>query len=291
MISKSLKQISLVILAFCPTKAVFAQNFIKDYRHFLVEVANHPTQKRIRLIDTSIKRLSLTISRFEKENKHSFFNTDTIVMIDFYGIESGSSSEIIWNRNASCYYEYTYEKEHWKVVNQKFIVKTNASDFVKSFDPEFRLLVESEDTTDYRKYAFKHRVLDGEWVSPVLAVKSGRQWKFIPFEGMAMDCYNSFAKKDDTNHLSTIINNLSKQHFGFDIDSANVAFGSDSSKYKKQPSYPIILLNNKLINYSQLETIPVYRIKAISIWSKNSHNTAIPNGISTESGIIALTTD
>ncbi len=259
----------------------------------MIEITSHPTKKRIALIDTTIKRLSLTINRFEKENKHSFFNTDTVFMVHFQGAEHGSVSQIIWNRSASCYYDYDYDLEQGKVVNQKFSIKTDASDFVKSFDPEFRIIVESGDTADYRKYAYKHRVFDGEWVSSVIAIKTGLKWKFTTFKGVgwAMDCYNSFAKTDHPTKLNTIINDLSKQHFGFNIDSANAAYLNDTSKFKKPPPCPVILLNDKVISYDQLEPIQAYRVKAISIWDKNSHNSAIPNGISSEFGVIVIVTD
>ncbi len=92
-------------------------------------------------------------------------------------------------------------------------------------------------------------------------------------------------------NINTIINNLSKERFGFDIDSANVAYRSDTSKFKKQPSYPVTLLNNKVVNYDQLKSIELYRIKAINIWGKNSHNPAVPTGVSSEFGIIVITTD
>lgn len=259
----------------------------------MIGITSHPTKKGIAQIDTTIKRLLLTINRFEKENKHSFFNTDTVFMVHFQGAEHASLSEIIWNRNASCYYDYDFDMERGKVFNQKFSIKTDASDLIKSFNPEFRVFVESGDTAGYRKYAYEHRVYDGAWVSSIIAIKKGQKWKFITFKGAgwAMDCFYSPPKKDAPSNLRAVINSLSKERLGFDIDSASTAYIKDSSKYKKQPSYPVILLDDKVINYQKLESIEVYRIKAISVWTKNSHNPAIPNGINSEFGIIAISTD
>ncbi len=123
----------------------------------------------------------MSVDSNEKVNRKSFFKSDTIYMIDFLAAETGFSSQIIWDKNSSCFYDYSYEMVDWKKINEKIEIRTDASDILKSFDMEFRKLIEFGDTLGYHKYADKHKVFDGEWVSPVRAIKEERPLEIYLF--------------------------------------------------------------------------------------------------------------
>ena len=161
-----------------------SQDFYKDYRNYLKNVKhNDVAPKRKGVIDTAMKRLRLTIGRNEKERKKSFFTTDTIFMVGFQAAETGFLSEIIWNRKTSCYFHHSYQTTHSKIVNRKLEIESNGSDMLKSFNYDFRHAIETVDTSGYNKYADSHSVFDGEWLSPIVAIKTNNHWKFISFKG------------------------------------------------------------------------------------------------------------
>jgi len=173
----------LVAMSIGLSQPLSAQDFFKDYRNYLNKETGKVTARRKALIDSSIHRLRITTDRFKTENGRSFFATDTVYFVSFLEAETSFSSEIIWTKNASCYYRYSYQMVHWKKINQKLEVLTNAAAILKSFNKSFRRVIEAGDTSAYRNYADTHKVFDGEWVSPVMAVKDNGHWKFLVFNG------------------------------------------------------------------------------------------------------------
>jgi hypothetical protein len=159
-----------------------AQDFYSDYRKYLMGNGNKD-KKRIISINTSIRRLKLTINRFEHDSGKSFFLPDTIFIIDFQGAETGFTPKIIWTKEACCYYSYSYELTNWKKTNKKFTINTHAFDILNSFNRDFRDAIEKIDTAAYTKYAVSHKVFDGEWVFPVVAIKKDRHWQFVSLKG------------------------------------------------------------------------------------------------------------
>jgi len=158
----------------------YSQNFFKDYRNKLLKYPE-TNQTQITSLDLSIKRLKLMTGQFKKKNRYSFFSTDTVYLINFKAAETGFTSAIIWNRKASCYYHYSYETKSQKMVNPKLDVKLNAKDILSSFNQIFKRSIETGDTLAYHIYADKHKVFDGEWVEPIMAVKKGSHWVLTNF--------------------------------------------------------------------------------------------------------------
>jgi len=183
MVPTFLKRLILIFAFFVGVKnIVIAQSFYKDYRTYLLNIGHHSAKQK-KLIDTSVKRMRLTIDSFQKATKLSFFTVDTIFVVNFIAAETSFSSEIIWHRNASCFYQYNFEMDHWKIFNRKLDIKTDASDILKSFNNEFRRTIETGDTAGYHKFADKHKVFDGQWVDPIMAIKANNHWNFIVFKG------------------------------------------------------------------------------------------------------------
>ncbi|HVS91539.1 MAG TPA: hypothetical protein VHE59_05875 [Mucilaginibacter sp.] len=178
-----MKSKQIIILAFLCiglSNLSRAQDFYKDYRKYLIGNGK-ATKKRVSLIDTSIKRLRLTINHFKHDKKKSFFLTDTIFMVNFQGVETGALSMIIWTKHTCCFYRYTYGLANWKKINEKFTINTSAFDILKSFNKAFRDAIEKGDTSAYHKYADTHGVLDGQWITSVITIKKNGRWQFLRF--------------------------------------------------------------------------------------------------------------
>jgi len=155
-----------------------AQDFIHDYTQFLLNnryLVNESTRKSVM---TSVDRLQSTLDRFETEQGQPFLIGDTVYMINFYAMETGFPSQIIWNGRESCYYQYTFSVVHWKVVNQKLTIETDASKDITGFKPFFKQYVLNADTSSYSSYAKAHMVFDGSSVSFTRAIRVGQHWIF-----------------------------------------------------------------------------------------------------------------
>jgi len=101
-------------------------------------------------------------------------SADTVHIITFYGAETASISEIFWNNLGSCYYT--------KQPNQKLEIMLNVSNILKSFNHDFLNSIESIDTAAYHVYEDTHRVFDGEYVGPIVAIRKSNHWEFIGFK-------------------------------------------------------------------------------------------------------------
>lgn len=165
------------------TKASIAQDFYKDYKRFLIKSDNHKSRHQKADIDSTIIRLQKVTDRYQKVNKRSFFQTDTIFIIHLRNAENGFTRHYIWNRQAACYYRYEFEMKNWKILKSILVVNTNAQAEIDSFNKEFIKIIETGDTTGYLHYTEKHWVLDGSWVSPYIAIRENGRWRFALFEG------------------------------------------------------------------------------------------------------------
>ncbi|OCX53505.1 hypothetical protein BEL04_04180 [Mucilaginibacter sp. PPCGB 2223] len=172
-----------------------AQDFMKDYKAYLMKNRHLKDTSAKMYIDSSISRLSRTLKQFEVEKKRKFL-ADTIYMIKMYGMESGEPSLIIWDVNGSCYYHYSSSLENWKVVNKKLKIITDASNMIKSIDPEFKSIVMAGDIEALKKYDSRHQVLDGEGITFTRAIRRKQKWIFTSGGSKSgMYIYNSFDKQ------------------------------------------------------------------------------------------------
>jgi|SRR6185312_5865528 len=154
--------------------SAYGQDFYKDYKSYLMSTKPVNSKPR-KQVDSLVKWMRMTILKSKQESKIDLLGADTIYIVSLYGVENASKSKIIWSRLGSCYYR--------KEVRQKPEVTANASEILKSFNNGFRESIEKGDTAAYHKYADTHKVFDGEWVTPVMAIKKGNHWFFTVFKG------------------------------------------------------------------------------------------------------------
>jgi len=172
-----------ILLLFGLGNVLSAQDFYKAYTAYLDSVMRKHKGSYKKSIETSIKRLQRATARYEKEKNRPFFTSDTVYLVDFFGAETSFESAIIWNKYASCYYGDTMHFANRKMAEQKLEIRADASEILLSFNNEFRQSIETGDTSRYLKYADQHKVFDGQWVSPLMAIRTDDKWYFIPFRG------------------------------------------------------------------------------------------------------------
>jgi hypothetical protein len=178
----------IVLLAFI-SNTTNAQAFFNDYNKYLLskqEKVNDTTRKYIK---ASVDRLQITLDRFETAEGHPFFSTDTVFIIDFFGMETGFPSQIIWNGVESCYYRYTFSMAHWKVIHKKLFTEIDASKRIDHFKPFFKKWVMNFDTLCFSKYAHEHIVFDGSAISFTRAVKMANHWMFSSSNSYTAEIY------------------------------------------------------------------------------------------------------
>jgi hypothetical protein len=168
-----------------------SEDFVRDYTQFALNNRYLKNESTRQAVITEADRLQLTLDRFETEQGHPFIVGDTVYLIDFYEMETGFPSRVIWNGRESCYYNYRFSLVHWKVVHQKLSIETDASKQLDSYKPIFRQWVIQADTSAFTKYAthIEHTVLDGSSISFTRAVKVGRHWTFIRSNAYQTDIY------------------------------------------------------------------------------------------------------
>jgi len=172
---KSLFLILAMILGLL--KVSQAQDFYRDYKDYLLRSSSKSAKpfKHLKRTDSIIKWTRLIIDKNRERNEIDLLSSDTIHIVVFYGAETASISEIVWNKLGSCYYT--------RQVKQKPEITLDASDILKSFNHDFRTAVENIDTAAYHVYADTHKVYDGEYVGPMVAIKKATHWIFIGLKG------------------------------------------------------------------------------------------------------------
>lgn len=165
-----------------------AQNFIKDYKQYLIENTKNGHKAR-KSINASVQRLDSTLTRFQMEKGHQFLTGDTLYMVTLNQIETGFSSKLLWNKTGCCYYYHSFSMVNRKVVNQNLEIKTDGSEILKSFGPDFKKWVETADTAGYINYAKKHRVFDGSIIGFTRAIKTSNHWVFVSSKSYATDFF------------------------------------------------------------------------------------------------------
>jgi hypothetical protein len=150
------------------TGSVFAQEFFKDYKSFLV--ANY-LGKAPQSLDLVVKNMKSALASFEKQTAVSMLNSDTLFMVHYYIIESGEIINVIWNRTNSMSYHYRFHKP--------ITVTTDASDYIKYYLADFKKWVETADTLSYSKYGKQSSWFDAPLISFTVATKTGNRWHFI----------------------------------------------------------------------------------------------------------------
>jgi len=283
----------LLILAFCVglNSIATAQDFFKDYKTYLASI-NHLTKKREALIDTSIKRQRMAVAAYEKENKQPFFATDTIYQVSFYTVETGATAELIWTKSGSCYYS---DSPVDNVVNRKLVIKASGAEILSSFATKFRSAIETGDTAAYHIYADKNKVYDGEHVSPLMAIKSGRHWKFLPFQNngwaisydLDLEAEKAKEKAYIPVTLSSMVENAIRKSLHFNIDSAKA---SSKNNPADPPAFPIIVLNDKIVDFSFLNRVQANEVIAITVLSGTNPKAAI-YGLNSKYGVIVIKTN
>jgi len=181
--------IVLIVLLIIVCHVADAQDFFKDYNQYLLSQRHNVNDTTRKYVKASVDRLQTTLDRFETAEGHPFFSADTIFMIDFFGMETGFPSQIIWNGEESCYYRYTFSEEHWKVIHKKLFTEMDASERINHLKPFFKKWVTTFDTLSFSKYAHEHIVLDGSAISFTRAVKIGDHWRFSSSNSYTADIY------------------------------------------------------------------------------------------------------
>jgi hypothetical protein len=92
-------------------------------------------------------------------------------MVHYYKIETGQYTHVVWNSDHSFYYQYRFK--------QPLTFKTNASEWIKGYKPEFKKWVESADTLNYGRYGRQASWFDAPLISFTVATKSKQHWNFI----------------------------------------------------------------------------------------------------------------
>jgi hypothetical protein len=173
------KPVVLLLFLMTCVSVCFSQDFFKDYEKFLLSGHMVKSKGTKNHKSTTVQRLQTTLDEFEREQGHTFFNGDSIFLIAFYNAETGSTSEIIWNGEESCQYNYNYSIVRGKVGHRKLTIETDASKAVNGFMPMFKQWVLNGDTASFTNYSNAHIWFDGYSVSFTKAFKTGFQWKFI----------------------------------------------------------------------------------------------------------------
>lgn len=183
-----LYRLLLLLLLLIPGRTAFAQDFLKDYKQYLKSCVKYPNDTAAKLTDASIERLKLTFSRFEQDYKEMFTaSADTVYLVDYYMVESGWTSALLWTRSHSCYYRYESGLKNWKLVKKKVFIETDAHERLIKLLPAFKDWVEAADTSSYSKYARRKLVLDGSFINFTRAVKTNGQWQFVSSDSYETD--------------------------------------------------------------------------------------------------------
>lgn len=156
--------------------SAFPQSFFKDYTSHL-EGLNHRSDwskhKKHLFAKKSAKRLQKVFDEVKLKENISMLKSDTIYIIDYSTPTTNQISKLIWNKNHSCFYEFSLltKKDYLKI-------NTNAIVLIDNLQTGFKNLVEKIDTSGFNAF-IKNYNFNYKSVGFTVAIKKNKHWKFI----------------------------------------------------------------------------------------------------------------
>jgi hypothetical protein len=153
--------ITLSIFFLCDSQTLRAQNFIKEYRKYLLDSIKNNGDKNAtkyhkRLINSNVNILKSVLNKTSKINKQLFQNADAIYILDLPNVaqEDGGflippDSTLIWNsQKSSCFY-----KTHIEVIAEKpkvilDTIEINADNKLAGLNTRLKEIIEKADTSN-----------------------------------------------------------------------------------------------------------------------------------------------
>lgn len=271
------------------------QDFYSDYRAYGLSHLQSNYPNVLKGWDKMVNDLRKLTDTYQKKNKKSFFQSDTVYIVNFSYAGTTPLSVIIWNKYVSCYYYVSDDIMQNGYTGPKTKMQINAFGILKSFAKRFRQSIETGDTTAYQKYAYENWVYDGASVHPFMATKINNHWTFLPFHtnghpvSYEVDLEKERAKMKDGKPTiaTTVVEGAIRDGLHFNIDSAMIA-------YKNNPTepldIPVITLDHKVVTLDIFQHIEINDITAIHLLgSTNPYASAY--GKNSKYGVVLIYTN
>lgn len=184
--------ITLSIFFLVNSQTSYAQDFIKEYRKYLLaKMAKDGGEKAIiyrrRLINSDVNILKSVLNKTSKKNKKSFYEAHAIYILNSLNVaqEDGGFlippyTKLIWNsQKSSCCYE-----THIDVVDDRpnvilDTIEINAGNKLSTIDNRLKKIIEEADTSNFTNYTNTFSSNSRIAISFTRAIKLKGHWEFV----------------------------------------------------------------------------------------------------------------
>jgi hypothetical protein len=161
------KSFSMVFIASLFFTTVSGQSFFRDYQKSLTGRHKGPLKRN----EVSIKHMEKSFNLFKNQTNVNLLDKGKLFIVRNYDIQTGENTFVVWNGPVSFYYRFRF--------NEPLEFHKDASDWIKTYKPEFRKWVETSDTASYGKYGRQESWFDAPSVTFTVATKLKAKWHFI----------------------------------------------------------------------------------------------------------------